>query len=678
MFAPDPFGEPEELTGGVPWFADDFETTTDLDGEPEPFELTPEDVELARDIPPGQSRTTVVKSRELCYTVTVTRAEDGTLTATRRFGRVRVWSWAIAPLDDDIVYTGTTIESYVEKAAELGGIHWFHNLRFDGAFLDAYMCDEPPVGLGLRTGSWRPRSVPAGCFGALISDQGAHYARYVHLADGRKFQVRDSLKKFPNTSVADLAKVYGSEVMKGDIDYTAERPVGYQPTPAEWDYIRRDVKIVKTALRVAEALGNTGITIGSDAISEYRATMEAGRFRTIFPKLDRDLDEWLRRAYRGGWTYVNPEYQGKLLGPDWLAKIAGELGLYTEDGELDCYGSVWDVNSMYPAVMAQSSYPYGHPVRLAPGQLSLKGYPHTIVGALMDAKIKPGRLPMIQVKKDARYDPVTYQTEVRAIEWYGTEVDWRLLLDQYEVVIHEWIAGFAFRGMTGLFDSYIGKWMAVKADADRTMKEEKDAGRVGSDRYRQASGMRAQAKFQLNNLWGRFAINPLRGGRLPSIGADGAVRYDATPQEYDEPCYTPVGIWTTSYGRDRVIRAAQSFGRRFLAADTDSNHVIGTDPGTLVVHDSELGAWKREAIFDQATYLRAKAYAERIVDGDKRTVEAHVAGLPRHQLENAKVSDIVVGTRYTGKLVPRRVPGGVILVPTDFEIGERDAWGHRS
>ena len=592
------------------------------------------------------------------HTVTATRDAAGSLTATSRTGRVRVWSWAIAPLDSEHIYTGTSVESYVNKAAELGGIHWFHNLRFDAAFLDAYLCGKAPHGLGMRSTGARPRSVPAGMLGALISDTGAHYARYIHLADGRRFEVRDSLKKFPGTSVAALAGMYGAEVGKGEIDYTAERPRGYMPTAAEWDYIARDVAIVRTALRVAESVDNTKLTIGGDAMSEYIATMAHGKFRTVFPVLDRNLDDWLRRAYRGGWTYINPKYQSKVLGIRQLKALAKRLDLYNADGTLDTHGSVWDVNSMYPAVMRQSSFPVGEPVVLAPGQTELAGYPHVVYGALFDATIKPGRLPMIQVKSDARYDPVMYQTEVRGVEWYGTEVDWKLLHEQYDVEIHEWIAGFAFRGISGLFDRYIDKWMKVKSTT--------------------TGGMRTQAKFQLVNLWGRFGINPLRAGRLPEIGKDGAPRYVITAQEYGEPSYIPVGIWTTSYGRERVIRAAQAFGDRFLAADTDSCHVLGTDPGQLQVHDTKLGYWKLENIFDRATYLRAKAYAERIIDGDKSHVDAHVAGLPRKLLQGARLEDITVGTKYTGKLVPRRVPGGVILVSTDFEIGQRDAWGHRS
>jgi len=618
------------------WYADDFETTTDLDGEPEPWGLSPDEVESQADLAPGGVRMRVQLGgvdKGRTRTITYRRAENGELSATSRTGRVRVWSWAIAPVDGGPIYRGTTIAEYVEKAAELGGIHWFHNLRFDGGFLDAYLQSGHPFGLDMDGGDWRASRVPPGCFGALISDSGAHYARYVHLRDGRRFEVRDSLKKFPATTVAMLAGMFGAPEPKGEIDYEAERPEGYWPTPEEWTYLETDVEILRTALRAAYEAGARGLTIGGDALTEYRSTMFHGKFRTVFPLLDRDVDEFIRRAYRGGWTYINPDHQGVLL-----------------DGP----GEVYDVNSMYPAVMRQSSFPVGLPVWLAPGQTELHGYPHRIVGAMFDATIKPGKLPLIQVKRDARYNPVQYQTEVRGVEWYGTEIDWALLLENYEVDVHEWLGGMAFHGQTGLFDRYIDKWMEVKMNA--------------------TGGARTQAKFQLNNLWGRFAINPLRAGRIPGIAEDGTPLYLLTDQEYDEPCYTAVGVWTTSYGRDRVIRAAQSFGDDFLAADTDSVHKRGIGPGTLDVHETRLGAWKREATFDRATYLRAKAYAERI-DGE---VEAHVAGLPRKLLGGVRVEDLQIGAKFSGKLVPKRVPGGIILESTDFVIGERDAWGHMS
>lgn len=654
-------GHEDETT--ATWYADDFETTTDLDGSPEPWTLTQEEHEENADLEPGQTRLRVrlkSKGNPTTRTITYRRQDDGTLTATTRTGRVRVWAWAIREVGGPGIWRGTTLYQWVVKACELGGIHWFHNLRFDGAFSDSYFQDNlmAGLGLGMHAGTWRTSQTPVGCFSALISDTGAHYSRYVRAPGMGHFEMRDSLKKFPATRITDLAKMYGAPNPKGVIDYEAERPAGYKPTAEEWEYLETDVEILAVALLAAQEAGALGLTIGGDAIKEYRRTMDHGKFRGVFPILDRDTDDFIRRAYRGGWTWTNPEHQGKVL----------------EAAEGEELGAVEDVNSMYPAVMHQSPYPVGVPVRLAPGQHQLDGFPHVIYGALLDATIKPGRFPMLQVKRDARYNPVQYQTKVEAIEWYGTEVDWALLYDQYDVKVHEWIAGLAFASQDGLFRRYIDKWMAVKEEAGAIMAVEKAAGRVGSPAWAKASGQRTQAKFQLNNLWGRFAINPLRASRTPGLDPDGTPTYALNPQEYGDPCYTPVGVWTTSYGRDRVIRAAQSFGPDFLAADTDSIHHLGLDTRNLDMHDTRLGAWARENTFTKATYLRAKAYAEE-VNGE---VEAHVAGLPRHLLDGARVEDLVIGARYSGKLVPRKVPGGIILESTDFVIGERDAWGHRS
>lgn len=650
--------EPDDETT-VDWFADDFETTTDLDGPIGPWKLSVEELAECADLAPGETRLKVqsrTKKHDL-RTITYSRGTDGELTATTRTGRVRVWAWAIAPVGETVIYRGTKIYDWVRKACELGGVHYFHNLRFDAAFADAYFQSEAPNGLDMDAGLWPKYQTPIGCFSALISDMGAHYSRYVRVPGMGAFEMRDSMKKFPGTTLAQLGVMFGAPAPKGEIEYHGERPEGYRPTPEEWSYLETDVEILRTALLAAQNAGALGLTIGGDAMKEYRRTMDHGKFRAIYPILDRETDDFVRRALRGGWTYVNPKHQGQLL-----AAPNGEV-----------LGEVYDKNSMYPSIMHDKPYPWGEPVRLAPGQLELEGYPHTIVGALLSATLKPGRLPMLQVKRDARYNPVEYQTNVDAIEWYGTEIDWALLYDQYDVRVHEWIAGVAFQSRSNLFTAYIDKWTAVKEAASRIIEEEKAAGRVDSPRWAKAMGDRQQSKFQLNNLWGRFTINPLRGSRIPGLDPDDTPTYETMPEEYGEPCYTPIGVYTTSYGRDTIIRDANEFGDDFLAADTDSIHKLGIGSGQLDVHATRLGAWKRESTFTKATYLRAKAYAEEI-DGE---VEAHVAGLPRKLLAGVRVEDVTIGSKYSGKLIPKRVPGGIILVSTDFIIGERDAWGNR-
>ena len=48
----------------IRWFADDFETTTDLDGEPVPYELSPEEIEGFELLAAGETRLGVFTSKD--------------------------------------------------------------------------------------------------------------------------------------------------------------------------------------------------------------------------------------------------------------------------------------------------------------------------------------------------------------------------------------------------------------------------------------------------------------------------------------------------------------------------------------------------------------------------------------------------------------------------------------
>lgn len=69
---------------------------------------------------------------------------------------------------------------------------------------------------------------------------------------------------------------------------------------------------------VLEKFLNEGLnkmTAGSNALTNYR-DMSGGRkgFRKWFSYIEPEEDEFIRKAYRGGWTYVNPKFQGRKLG----------------------------------------------------------------------------------------------------------------------------------------------------------------------------------------------------------------------------------------------------------------------------------------------------------------------------------------------------------------------------
>lgn len=51
-------------------------------------------------------------------------------------GYVRVWLWSLARMDGEKEYSGTTMESFLEKVKEEAVKRcFFYNLRFDGSFL---------------------------------------------------------------------------------------------------------------------------------------------------------------------------------------------------------------------------------------------------------------------------------------------------------------------------------------------------------------------------------------------------------------------------------------------------------------------------------------------------------------------------------------------------------------
>lgn len=97
--------------------------------------------------------------------------------------------------------------------------------------------------------------------------------------------------------------------------------------------------------------------------------------------------------------------------------------------------------------------------------------------------------------------------------------------------------------------------------------------------------------------------------------------------EQRDGVYLPCGVFITSYARYKTITSAQSVYDRFIYADTDSLHLVGTEiPDCLDVDPVRLGAWKHESTFDHGKFLRAKTYVEHEVGADELTV--HVAGLP--------------------------------------------------
>lgn len=542
----------------------------------------------------------------------------------------RVWAGCAVDIEKlEVAYLGTDLDGFMEYLQNKNTVCYFHNLKFDGEFILHWLFTH-----GFKYSDSRKDKT----FQCLITDDGLFYSIEVvfHRFKSKKYHkvvFYDSLKKLP-FKVAVIAKAFELSMSKGEIDYKAHRPKGYQLTEEEKDYIIRDCKIVAEALRIQFEQGLKKMTNASDALNGYKSIIGANIFEKWFPVLPIALDTDLRRAYKGGYVYLKPEYRG----------VRGIKGM------------TLDVNSLYPWAMYNCLLPYGYPVYFDGRPDPDEKYPLYIVHLKCCFELKPGHLPTLQLKNNRRYVETEYLTTSRVqlgkdeenepVEMWLTSVDYQLLVDHYDLTEETYINGFKFKGVVGMFKDYIDYWMHIKETT--------------------TGALRQLAKLMLNSLYGKFATNPKARKKIPYLDPeDNVVRYKYDDYETRDPVYTAMGAFITAYARNKTIRSAQAVYDRFIYADTDSLHLVGQEaPEGLEIHPTHLGAWKNEGCFDDSKFLRAKTYMETVNGKTKVTC----AGMPDNVKEKVTYDNFRPGATFDGKLMPRRYPGGIILEETTFTI----------
>lgn len=530
--------------------------------------------------------------------------------------------WAACAVDIETLETsfiGNSIESFFEWLQDKNSVCYFHNLKFDGEFIVSYL---------LRNGYEYNDSREPGTFDTLITDTGLWYSITVIFEKKnkkyRKVTFYDSLKKLP-FKVATIAKTFKLEDEKLEIDYKAYRAPGHELTEEERRYIVADCRIVAAALKIQFSKGLTKMTNASDALNGFKQIIGKNNFEKVFPTFPVEMDADIRRAYKGGFVYLKPEYENA-------------RGLQ---------GITLDVNSLYPSVMYESVLPFGYPIYFEGEPNPDDKYNLFVVHLECAFDLKPGHIPTIQLKNSNRFVQTEYitTTDGDIIELWLTSVDLALFLDHYNVSDITYFNGFKFKGKTGFFKDYIDYWMSIKENT------------VGAERQ--------LAKLMLNSLYGKFATNPRAVKKSPIIDREQYVHYVTDDPETRDPVYTAMGAFITAYARNKTIRSAQACYDRFIYADTDSLHLIGFDvPEGIDVHPTRLGAWKHEGSFTDSKYIRAKTYMETIDGVDKVTC----AGMPENVKKLVNYDNFHKGSTFNGKLVPRQCVGGVVLVDTTFTI----------
>lgn len=578
---------------------------------------------------------------------------------TTTLENTHVWAYGICEIGnpDNFIY-GTKISDFILWCYRQkdNPMLFFHNLKFDGEFIINYL---------LKNGYTYFKDREQKCnksFTCLISSDGLFYSLEIYFKVGKyhdqKVSIYDSLKIL-NFSVEKVAKSFKLPISKLEIDYSLHNTLseGSPLTDKEVAYLRNDVEIMARALDIMFTSGLNKMTIGSDALNYYKSINK--HFDEFFPVVDLDTDKYLRESYRGGFTYLNPKYKEK--------ETRG--------------GIVLDVNSLYPSVMYNELLPFGVPIFFAGKYEYDPDLPLYIQKITCSFKIKKNKIPTLQLKNYTLAFMQNEYIEDSKGEIYTftlTSVDLDLFFSQYDVENLTYEYGYKFKGIKGLFKSYIDKW------TDEKIKAKKEGN----------SGMYTISKLLLNSLYGKFGTNPNARRKYPYL-EDDMVKYALHEMEVKDPIYVPMASFITSYARKKTILTSQAIRDysmkkynedRYVYSDTDSIHCLfeveEIEKGVykfkdedkelndiIDIDDYRLGAWKIESTYIKGKYIRQKCYIELGFDNDnKEKLNVVVAGLPKKLSHKVNFDNFNSDLSVDGKLTFKHTKGGIVLVETTFSI----------
>lgn len=610
-----------------------------------------------------------------------------------------VWSSAYVRRDSEDVHIDNNISDTFQYFVNLkkNVILYYHNLKFDGSFWLWFLKTKTKYKEARTNGKWlKTKEMPRSSYKYLISAMGEWY-NIVIKTPYATIEIRDSYKLLP-FALKSIGESFQTKHKKLTMEYRGYRYSGMEISESEKAYIRNDVLVLKEALEEMYRQGHNQLTIGACCMMDFRIDYPKKSFERLFPNLyemelpngisdkyTKSIGAYIKRSYYGGWVYCNDRIAEK-----WVWN-----------------GFTDDAYSLYPSVMHSQSgnrYPVGVPIfwkGKVPEEIKNDSTKYYFVHFRCRFQLKDGYLPFLQIKNSLLYKRTemlktsdikingkyykSYSASDGTImecrpELILTCTDYIRFLEHYTVYDIDYIDGCYFETLSGLFDNYLNRYNEIKMSA--------------------TGARRTQAKLFLNNLYGKFATSTDSSYKLYNV-QDGKPMYSVCLEDDKKPGYIPIGSAITSYARDCTIRAAQKnyhTDRGFCYADTDSIHANIPLEKVVGIPHAKNGfcTWKTECTWTSAKFLRSKTYLE-IVDG---VVNITCAGMPirskmlflascgypyaiqwledsgqaltqaeKEYLQTFRTLDnFDFGMIVPGKLRPKQVPGGTVLIDTEFTM----------
>ena len=527
---------------------------------------------------------------------------------------------------------------------------------------------------------------------SLHNDMGARYSyklwfpyrakdrhKYVHafeIHDFAKFVAGGLARALDNLDVRDND---GNKVRKLTMEYQDVDPFNIKQE--EIDYCCNDVKglyfaVKKFGATIEETSNGESHIFGTETnvmtagglakrellrslYPNVQPRFRLAKFQQEHPLTDKQ-DKWLRQnhLYRGGISFVNEAYRGKLL-------TASQMGI-------PMYR--YDVNSEYPYSMASIRDLIGTPVKktieqyLAMSDAEKEKYECAYILDSVMGKPKKNMLPIWYdpFKKKYVKDVEEHETHLMFKREFDEMLNWYDLDYSITNVLLWKRGGYVYR-------PFVEKYYEIKAQSKR------DGNAV----------MQAVAKLLLNSSYGKLSERAERvTGHYELNEETGAIHFVCDDIEQSKTTMNvAIGALVTAFARTYILSHIREIckgspKKYFVYIDTDSVHAFAeydkADPYTL-------GAFKLEAKCEAVKYLLPKTYfdLERIGETiNLKELEIHSKGvsigsvkarlMKEDKLTLDKLSQIFDYGQKFGMLCAMNVRGGKVLLPVEKYLAKTE------
>lgn len=441
------------------------------------------------------------------------------------------------------------------------------------------------------------------------------------------------MAKIYGGGLRNVAKSFGLETQKGEIDYYKNRLHDYVVTDEEKVYCYNDTHILVEILekiierkdkRFFNSL-SAGTYAASNMIRETKNSSPYKYFRKSYPEITGDEAEFLRHTIAGGITYATPLFQFK--------DIKDEV----------CHV---DANQMHPSSAYLNHFPYGR------GTYG-KGEPREDTSKIRALHVR------------VSYYGVKLHSVIRLIGWdfiddyelWLWDFELELMKECYEELEIEFIDYYEYKTKPLPWrDFYAENW-------SKRMKAIEDGDAFGKVYY----------KLLNNSSYGKLIEKPHIITFQNIINADGVIDSIETKREVNKSdngfynakyTYIPVGSCIPAYSRKCLIEKALDLGwENVVYFDTDSIFFLWNKETEKRLNrstnfDRILGGWKLEEVLTHSQFTAPKRYKAETTDHE---VYVKAAGFNFNDLQEMDFDTVDIISSTWDVHRSYRVKGGTIV-----------------